>query len=138
MRVPVLIVDDNEADRYLLSRQLAETELVGRIFEAQDGDEALSFFLEREHKAMEFPDDYPPKFVFLDINMPRLDGYEFLAEFDKIRGTNELESVVIMMFSSSEQLEDRKRAMAFDFVSDYFVKGQFSSEQLASRISRHI
>ena len=134
MAVAILIVDDNETDRYLLTRQIRKTELVDKIFEVRDGDEALEFFIDHEEKRAEYPEEFPPLLVFLDVNMPRVDGFEFLEAFEKIREQNGLESVVMMMFSTSERKEDVERALTFEFVSDYLVKGRYGSDDLASRI----
>ena len=135
MAVAILIVDDHETDRYLLTRQIRKTQLVDKIFEVRDGDEALEFFSDNERKRADYPEEYPPLVVFLDVNMPRIGGFEFLEEFAKIRGPNGLESVVVMMFSTSERKEDVERALTFEFVSDYLVKGSYGSDDLAARIS---
>ncbi|MBC85871.1 MAG: hypothetical protein CL677_01735 [Bdellovibrionaceae bacterium] len=132
--ISVLIVDDNENDRYLLSRQLEETGLEIKSFEKTDGKSALEFFEDYDVNRKKYPEHYPPHIVFLDINMPLVNGYEFLQKFAELRTKVDIKACVVMMFTSSEREEDRKKALSFDFVSDYLIKGDFSSEQLREKI----
>lgn len=132
--IAALIVDDSEEDRYLLARQLAETELVSTIIEKANGLEALDFFKEHEKNRVLYPNAFPPLLVFLDINMPLIGGYEFLEAFDPLRKEIKAESSVVLMFTSSEQEVEKKKAMTYEFVKDYLVKGKFTSSQLRNKI----
>ncbi|MFK7863105.1 MAG: response regulator [Pseudohongiellaceae bacterium] len=134
--IAALIVDDSEEDRYLLSRQLSETKLVSEVIEKENGQQALLFFREHEKNRMLYPDAFPPLLVFLDINMPLINGYEFLKEFEPLRKEIQAESSVVLMFTSSEKNEEEAQAMAYDFVKDYLVKGKFSSQQLREKIQK--
>ena len=75
-RVNVLIVDDNELDRYILRRQLTKIG-VESIIEKDDGSTALEFLQDYDKNAMLYPDEFPPVVIFLDINMPKLNGFDF-------------------------------------------------------------
>ncbi|WP_227270790.1 response regulator [Roseobacter weihaiensis] len=130
MSISVLIVDDNEMDRYLLRRNLAKCSFEIATFEVADGQSAIEYFEERNLRSQREPDRYPPLIIFLDINMPRVDGFEFLERFNEIRAANELESTVIVMFTSSPRQEDKDRSQQWSFVKDFIIKGEFSSEDL--------
>ena len=121
-QLSVLIVDDNEADRYLLRRLLRKSKLTANIFEVSNGEEALQFFSDREARERENPDSFPPVLVFLDINMPLLNGFEFLEAFAPLRDRLDYQSIVFMMFSSSEQPEDRDKALSYGFVKGFIPK----------------
>ena len=84
-RLSILIVDDNASDRYLLKRHLEGLGFPVKFFETEDGVEALEFFKNYEKNRELYPKDYPPMIVFLDINMPRMNGFAFLEEFSKLR-----------------------------------------------------
>lgn len=134
MLVKTLIVDDSDNDRYLLKRRLGKCDFETRISEARDGEEALDF-LERGQQA---PDDgYPPTIIFLDINMPRMNGFEFLEKFNEIRN-DELGETVVVMFTSSPRGDDARRALALDFVTGYLVKGDFDTQELDAIIADHM
>jgi CheY-like chemotaxis protein len=132
--IAVLIVDDNEEDRYLLMRQLRETGLKLHIFEEQDGRAALEFFADHQSRRTELPDRYPPQVVFLDINMPLLDGYGFLKEYAQLRQQVDGIGSAVVMYSSSEEQAEKQKAFEYDFVKDYLVKGKFTSKQLKDRL----
>lgn len=132
-KISVLIVDDSTVDRYILIRQLKKIGIVD-IFEKDDGSSALEFLENYEKNAITFNGKFPPVIIFLDINMPRIGGFEFLERFEQLRNRLQLKSCVIMMFSSSERPEDKERAMHFDFVKDFLTKGELSVEELKSKI----
>jgi len=68
----VLVVEDNAADAYLIRRALFDQPDVGLVVIAQDGVEALRMVDEREVR---------PDLAFIDLNMPRKDGFGLLADF---------------------------------------------------------
>ena len=134
------IVDDNEADRYLLRRDLLSVDMFSEIFEADNAVTALEFLNEFEKNQANYPTTYPPTIIFLDINMPLLDGFEFLDEFKKIVDSDSrYQSIVIMMFSSSEHEDDINKAMGYEFVKDYCIKGSFDKTSLKQKLAgRHL
>jgi len=132
-KVNALIVDDNELDRYILRRQLKKIG-VDNIIEKDDGSTALEFLHDYDKNASLYPEEFPPVVIFLDINMPKINGFDFLKEFSTMRTRSELASVVVCMYSSSERLEDKDKALKFDFVADFLVKGEVTQNFLAEKI----
>ena len=134
-QLSVLIVDDCEPDRYLIKRDLKGAGIDADVFEAADGTEAVEFLSDFDSKKSLFGDRFPPRCIFVDINMPIMGGFEFLTEFSRLRAEcPDLRSCVIMMFSSSEHPEERNRALAIDFVADYVIKGTTRGEKLKSKV----
>lgn len=136
-KIPILIIDDDEVDRYILKRHLAETGLDVVIYEEEDGKSALNFLLAYEENRKRF-EDYPPVLIFLDVNMPLMNGFEFLDEFANIKSPNYSDLCVLMMFTSSAREEDRVRSEQFGFVKDYLVKGEYDLQSLRESIERHV
>ena len=134
----VLIVDDDQQDRYLLRRQLKEASLDIDIFEMDHGKSALDFFNDYHENKRKYANKYPPLIIFLDINMPLINGHEFLAGYAKLRDKYKLDSTIIMMFTSSILKEDKDKALEYDFVVDYLVKGEFDSDELKEKIKNEI
>ena len=138
-RLPILVVDDSDADRYLLRRELQEASLDAEVFEAADGQDAYEFLAAHEENKGKLGDAFPPAVVFLDVNMPRMNGFAFLESFSKLQAEKDgYESVAIIMLSSSEFDSERERAMAFDCVRDFVVKGQTTPDELRAAVERAV
>jgi len=134
-KLSILIIDDSEIDRYILSRQLKATNLNLSIIEMSSAEEALSFFSNNEKAKSTCT---TPSLIFLDINMPKINGHEFLKEFSKLREKVDATLTQIVMFTSSAQSEDKENSLAYSFVKDYLVKGDYNIEQLEQRIRAFI
>lgn len=135
MKRSVLIIDDSETDRYLLRRSLQKSEMIGHIFEMENGQDAFNFLSDFEAKKKEYSDVFPPCIIFLDINMPHVDGFEFLKLFNDLRNKREdYKRSILFMFSSSDHVEDKDKALAYDFVDDFIVKGNFGPKTLREKV----
>ena len=131
----VMIIDDSDTDRYLLKRLLGKSEIVSKVFEADNGKAALELFEDYVSSKEKYAVGFPPTILFLDINMPLLNGFEFLKAFSKLRGSHkDLEKCVIMMFSSSEHPEEEKKAFSYDFVKDFVIKGDLNPRNIKEKV----
>lgn len=127
----LMIIDDSEADRYLLKRMIKKLKGTADIFEAADGQAALDFLMRYDENLQQFGEGFPPLLIFLDINMPIMNGFLFLEAFAKLRADNSCyASSVFTMFTSSERDEDKQKVAAYDFVKGFIVKGSESPESL--------
>lgn len=106
----VMIIDDSEADQFICHDMISEYDGNIEILQAYDGLEALEI-LELQAVA--------PDAIFLDINMPRMNGHEFLEAYNKIE---KKKSIVIVMLTSSNQNEDKQQSLAYNCVKTYFLK----------------
>jgi len=97
----VLLVDDDEVSNFI-TKIMLENAGVGAVVVVLNGQEALEY-LEQER----------PDFIFLDIKMPVMDGWEFLEE-TKARGIDN--DINIALLSSSSHPEDIKKAGDYDHV----------------------
>ena len=127
----IMIIDDSETDRYILKRLIKKAKITSEIFEAENGQIALDFFMNEKENLKKFPSTYPPIVIFLDINMPIMGGFEFLEEFNELKKKRDnLNSVVFAMFTSSEREEDLSKAESYDFVQGFITKGSLSVDGL--------
>lgn len=95
--IDILVVEDNIGDARLIKEVLNEHKIFNSLFIVNDGVEAMNFLM----KNGKFKDAPKPDLIILDLNLPKKDGREVLAE---IKGNNELKSipVVIMTISQAE------------------------------------
>ena len=138
MRYSILIIDDSEEDRYLLKRFIKKTGLDTSIVEMVNGEKAMDFLTRYEEHRKEHPDIVPPLLVFLDVNMPIMDGWEFLNEFRGQRSSIAIQPVVVVMYSTSDLQRDIDRIKKYDFVNSYLVKGTFAPDELKKTIVDNI
>ena len=117
----VMIVDDNEGDQFLCRYVINQHENDIDIIEAYDGQNALELLEDIE----------PPNIIFLDINMPRMDGFEFLEQYEKKYSSKA--SKIILLTSSVIEREMLKGRF-FPVIDDYIEK-PLSAENLASAIN---
>lgn len=105
----VLIVDDSEPDQFLTKTVIQKYDPTIEVHQVYNGEEAL-----------EFLDSFDGKIdlILLDINMPRMNGHEFLEAYNE---KDEKSSVIVMLTSSDQDL-DKEKASRFDCVIKYFQK----------------
>ena len=107
----VLLVDDDKALNFINRLTIQDHAADCHITEALDGQQALDYLAGH---------DECPDIIFLDINMPGMDGFEFLEEMER-RGKC-CENSKIFMLTSSVREEDKTKAMSSDLVKGYFDK----------------
>ncbi|KOR33054.1 chemotaxis protein CheY [Achromatium sp. WMS3] len=112
--VTILLVEDDEIDAEAIHRGFAELKIANPIKEARDGIEALDILRGTGGQQQ----IYSPYLILLDINMPRMNGLEFLQA---IRQDPELKTAIIFILTTSN--DDRDRFQAYEnHVAGYILK----------------
>lgn len=135
--IEILLVDDNEDDSILISEVLTDARLAVVINRVRDGEEGLAY-LRRQGC---YKNARRPGLVLLDINMPKKDGFEMLAE---MKGDLQLQSLPVVMLTMSDREEDILRSYkqgACSFVKKPVDLGDFKQvvrqfETYWTRVSR--
>ena len=117
--VKFLLVDDDEIDVMAIQRAFRKLRLANEIVVARDGLEALDILRgENGQDRLE-----PPYLILLDLNMPRMNGLEFL---DAMRKDPDLKSSLVFVLTTSTAEQDR--VAAYDkHVAGYIVKARTES-----------
>jgi CheY-like chemotaxis protein len=110
------VVDDDEIYTFTVTRIIARSEIAEKTIFFHNGRVALDFFIANAKKQEELPD-----LILLDINMPVLDGWQFLDEYVKM-APRLGKKITVFIVSSSIDEDDYARARAFEVVSDFIVK----------------
>lgn len=101
--VEILMVEDNDGDIFLTMEALKEAKIHNSINVVHDGVEAMEF-LRRQGKYSDAP---RPDLILLDLNLPRKDGREVLAE---IKPDPEFRSIPVVVLTTSQAEQDIARA----------------------------
>lgn len=112
--VQFVIVDDDEVSVMAIMRALRKLRIVNPVHVARDGQEALDL-LRGKPDAPRLPKPY---IITLDLNMPRMDGLEFLEE---VRNDPDLQNTVIFVLSTSDAPNDVAAAYRAN-IAGYVVK----------------
>ncbi len=106
-----LLIDDSKATNFFNKTIIEKVQCVEEVFIAENGKQAL------DHIQSEIV----PEIIFLDINMPVMDGWEFIAEYqkldDKYKG-----SIIILMLGTELSKEDQEKAECILEIKEYAQK----------------
>jgi len=126
----ILLIDDDEPTNFLNKMTLEQSGCASHIRIAQGGQEALDY-LERCGL-----DDSPrPDLIFLDINMPAMDGWEFLEKYKLLPGGQKAD-IVLIMLTTSLNPDDEARTRTYPEVSGFENK-PLSQERLKMLLDRY-
>lgn len=106
----ILVVDDDDSFHFLCKMVFKRSGEPCQLIEAFDGIQALEILQ---------AGDPLPDLILLDINMPRMNGHQFLEQYAKLASGD---IPIVAMLTSSEQQRDRQNAMRYSFVRDYLLK----------------
>lgn len=131
----VMIVDDNDDDRYSLKRHLQKTKLELVTLEATGGREGIQLLTTPVNELKkQYPGISAPVTLFLDINMPLMNGWEFVEELERRRNDIQLNPTVVLMYSSSGTEHEKNKAKGYAAIANYIVKGDPTPESLKQTI----
>ena len=107
---PILLVEDDRVDVMTVQRALKEISVTNRLEIAGDGEEALAF--------LRNPKNESPCIILLDVNMPRMNGIEFLRE---VKQDKALKRIPVVMLTTSADEQDKFESFELG-VAGYIIK----------------
>jgi CheY-like chemotaxis protein len=119
--VKVLIIDDDEDDRELFSYALSNVSSDVTCVEAVDGEDGLRLLRENGCN---------PDYIFLDLNMPRVDGILFL---EKMRRDRRLSDIPVIIYTTSKFQNDKEKCVELGAV--HFITKPTTISEIESAIS---
>jgi CheY-like chemotaxis protein len=94
----VLLVDDDPIFHFLNSKMISVANISCDVKSVHDGRQAIQLLQE----------GYLPQFIFLDLDMPHMNGFQFIEAFNKLTMAGK-ENITIVVLTSSETIEEQNR-----------------------------
>jgi len=123
----ILLVEDNEGDIEMTQRAFQDGKSACNISVVNDGMEALDFL----NKRGDYANAPSPQLIFLDLNMPRMDGKQFL---DAIKSEAQWKPIPVIMFTSSESPKDIREC--YERHASCYVVKPFDGKEFIDAVRR--
>jgi CheY-like chemotaxis protein len=115
----VMLIDDNEIDNLINQKMIEASAIATNIYTHTGAKSAIEFL--RNMEKLEVADQVLPDVIFLDIDMPLMDGFQFLDEFEKLSNKAKKKCRIVMLTSSINP-QDFNRSKKYENVKLYLNK----------------
>jgi CheY-like chemotaxis protein len=116
----VMLIDDNEIDN-LINQKMIEASGISEHIYTHTGARSAIEFLKNMEKLRDTGKNVLPELIFLDIDMPLMDGFQFLDEFEKLEDETKTHCSVVMLTSSISPA-DVNKSKKYEYVKKYINK----------------
>lgn len=126
----IMLVDDNIHDNFFHEREINKNNKSTIVIAKKSGREALDYLKSTRDSNLMLPE-----LIFLDINMPGMNGWKFLTEYELL--DKDMHSrVMVVMLTTSDNPDDEAKARKYQFLTDYIIK-PLTSEGIRTIIQKY-
>ena len=112
----VLLVDDDDATNFIHRCVIESTGFVDNVVVVEDGREAIEYLQKNKEQ-----NEALPNIIFLDLNMPLMDGWEVIDKLKELNITQK-DGTFVCILTTSENPEDLEKAKNIELVDEYLTK----------------
>jgi CheY-like chemotaxis protein len=124
----VMLIDDNELDNFINEKTIEANRFAKKVYVATSAKSAIEFLSNMVVMGVAVSDMHP-KVIFIDINMPLMDGFQFV-EFFKKNLENQVSDTKLVILTSSVYHEDRQKALNIS-KDIFFINKPLTADMLA-------
>ena len=125
--IEILLVEDNPVDVMITKNAFNAGRVCNNLHVVEDGEEAMDFL----HKRGKYSSAPTPEIILLDLNLPKKDGREILAE---VKADPSLRRIPVIVLTTSEDKEDIWRS--YDLQANCFITKPVDTEQFSKALER--
>jgi CheY-like chemotaxis protein len=112
----ICIIDDDMIYQFITKRIFETKDYIKKVLAFADGEQAIQFFADNLHNVTALPD-----IIFLDINMPIMDGWQFMSAYATLKAQIN-KKITIYIVSSSVDVVDLEKVKEFEDIIGYLTK----------------
>ncbi|HKC68755.1 MAG TPA: response regulator [Bacteroidia bacterium] len=113
----ILLIEDNEFTNIFNQKLIKNLDIAEQVYVTESGKEGLDFLLNKgkfENNTVPYP---CPDVIFLDINMPGMNGWEFIEEFKEKKKGTQLLSKIVMLTTSPNPDDEQKAKLISEIIA---------------------
>ncbi|MES2486419.1 MAG: response regulator [Bacteroidota bacterium] len=123
----IMLIDDNKIDNMFHGRVIKKSSANTHVIAIESGEEALNYL-------KNCPNNQLPDVIFLDINMPGMNGWEFIEQYKKL-DPDKNKSLVVVMLSAYELNNESLKRKTVGVFADFKTKPL--NQQMLDDVTKH-